>query len=59
MKKQYISPTTSYFLVSMGELLVASSQGVNSDNYDIGYGGVDEDGTQVPGARRDGYLWDE
>lgn len=59
MKKPYITPTTSFFTDVLDTLLDVVSQGVTSDDYNIGYGGLDYDGTKVAGSRSSDFLWDE
>jgi len=59
MKKTYITPATAVFTITAGSLLTTASQGVTSKDYDIDYGGIDENGTQVPGTRRRKDLWDD
>lgn len=55
MKKTYIIPQT-WVDQAQCESLVAIS-GVGSD--DIGYGGVDTDGTVVPETKRHQGVWDK
>ena len=57
MKKIYLQPSTE--MVSIGTVsMVCDSQDITSDN-GITYGGVDEDGTKDPSARRQSYIWAE
>jgi hypothetical protein len=57
MKKTYITPITAYMAAAADELLTISA-GVYSQ-YGIDYGGVDNDGSMVPGARRSQSLWSD
>ena len=57
MKKAYLQPATEVLKLSLHGLLMAS--GVQSDNKGIEYGGVDEEGTQDPAARRHRDAWDD
>ena len=50
MKKTYISPETTVVSTAMAQMVCQS--GVTSEERDIYYGGVDEEGTKEPGARR-------
>lgn len=59
MKKLYITPATAVSTITAASLLTSASQGVTSDGRNIGYGGVDNEGTQVPGTRRYRDIWDE
>lgn len=56
MKKTYIIPQTCVDLAQC-ESLVAISGGVNGN--DIGFGGVDTDGTVVPEVKPHRDVWDE
>ena len=56
MKKTYITPITAYMAATADEVLTIAS-GVYSEDEGIEYGGIDEDGTKVPGARRHQDLW--
>ncbi|MBQ8066063.1 MAG: hypothetical protein IJ200_10465 [Prevotella sp.] len=55
MKKGYMTPTT--MMVAVGTEMLLAGSGVQSDN-GISYGGVDEDGSKEPGARRRRNVWD-
>lgn len=60
MKKQYITPTTAAVVaIATDAVLTTASRGVISEEFDIDYGGIDEDGTQVPGARLHHSIWDD
>ena len=54
-KKNYVSPSVTMVLIRPTELICAS---ITSD-VGIGYGGVDEDGTNTVDSRRRHTLWDE
>ena len=56
MKKRYFAPETLVVRTAIEQLL--SGSGVQSDN-GIGYGGVDEDGSKDPSARRHRSEWDD
>ena len=56
MKETYLAPNALFYDVHPAMPLAVS--GVTSDN-GIGYGGVDEEGTKEPGARRGSHdVWD-
>ena len=59
MKKLYITPAIEDLTLMADSLLTTASQGVISEKHDIDYGGVDEDGTMVPGARSNHGIWDD
>jgi hypothetical protein len=57
MKKIYYSPEAT--IVKIEQILPLATSGVGSDdNYDIDYGGIDDDGTVIPEAR-EGHIWGE
>lgn len=56
MKKEYFAPQTLVVRTETEQLL--SGSGIQS-NYDIDYGGIDEDGTKEPAARRQNVAWDD
>ncbi len=60
MKAKYITPDMEIQELSVESMIAAS--GVTNDEYDIGYGGVDEDGSLTPSSRGRrgtwGDLWD-
>ena len=56
MKKTYFTPLMKVLEVSTAWPLAVS--GVESDK-DISYGGVDEDGSLEPAARRRPDVWDD
>jgi len=59
MKKTYIVPDTQIVLTAPQTMICQSVGGVNSSN-GIDYGGVDEDGTMEPSARRHhNDVWNE
>jgi len=51
MKKNYMEPSVVVAEVKLEGMTCASTGGVSSD-YGIDYGGVDEQGTKEPSARR-------
>ena len=58
MKKTYIIPEISVVWLRTEQVIAAS--GVTSEEYGIGYGGVDEEGTQDPNVKREHYnVWDD
>ena len=58
-KKAYITPSTCIVAcLSVGPMLQTVS-GVTSEEKDISYGGVDEDGEMTPGARQHRDIWDD
>jgi len=60
MKKTYITPAIR-FLAYESEWLLTSVSGVYSsdDDFDISYGGCDDEGTLTPGARHSVDIWEE
>ena len=44
--------------VSMNASLLVASTGVGSDDYGIGFGGTDYDGSLEPESRKNDNLWD-
>lgn len=60
MKKNYITPKTESFKIKTGIILGVSGGGDSSaPGNDIGYGGVDEEGTKDPASRKSWNSWDE
>ena len=59
MKKLYITPAIDDLTLMADSLLTTASQGVISGSHDIDYGGIDKDGTMVPGARGNHGVWDD
>jgi hypothetical protein len=57
MRKTYITPDIR-LAECEGDSLMQPLSGVYSSDYNIEYGGTDDDGTLTPGARR-GSIWDE
>ena len=55
MKATYITPGMEIEEISV-ESMIATS-GVHSDEYGIGYGGVDEDGSLTPSSRSRRGTW--
>ncbi|MBQ8711858.1 MAG: hypothetical protein IJ551_03410 [Prevotella sp.] len=55
MKKTYIAPHTETIINVLQPLL----EGSVTSPYGIGWGGVDTNGTQVPGSRHRNQLWDD
>jgi hypothetical protein len=59
MKKTYIVPATIIVAVDDdATILSVSTSGVQSENRNIGYGGVDEDGSMTPASRKKD-AWDD
>lgn len=56
MKKTYIAPSLMTVITATERLLAGS--GVESEQYGIGYGGIDEQGKRDPEARRR-TVWDD
>ena len=57
MKKNYLAPSTEISNIELQQMMVGS--GVRSEgDFDITYGGVDEDGTKDPSSRRNN-VWEE
>lgn len=59
MKKQYITPISADLAITTETELNATSQSIISEDYGLDYGGIDEDGTLVPGARCYHDVWEE
>ncbi len=57
MKKTYMQPSIKAVEIKM-TMMVCGSQDIKSDK-GIGYGGVDEEGTLEPSARRHYDDWDD
>ncbi|MBQ9355867.1 MAG: hypothetical protein IJT98_01035 [Prevotella sp.] len=56
MKKQYTAPTMMTVEARLHPLMDSVS---GSGTYNIGYGGVDINGSEEPGARYVNSLWDD
>ncbi|MCR4918358.1 MAG: hypothetical protein K5928_00875 [Prevotella sp.] len=54
--KQYVTPSTTIETDDMSTMLCSSPV---FSGKGIGYGGVDDDGTMEPEARRHRDLWDD
>ncbi len=60
MKKTYISPILTIVSSQTVVDLLQSSGGVFGPDQGIGYGGVDDDGTQDPAGKENNFsVWDE
>jgi hypothetical protein len=57
IKKTYISPTICITVVQATGFLCNSGVESDSEDIDISYGGVDEEGTLTPGSRRYQDPW--
>lgn len=57
MKKEYMQPSVMMVQTRLA-MIICDSQGITSDK-GIDYGGVDEDGTKEPAARRYSVWNDE
>lgn len=58
MKKIYVCPAVSVEDATVETTILAAS-GVKSDDLGIGFGGVDSDGDQTPGAKGWDGIWEE
>jgi hypothetical protein len=59
MKKTYIIPNTSLEQVDVDQMIAGSIKSVN-DNIDIGYGGIDNNGTLNPDAKESSWdIWSD
>lgn len=60
MKKNYITPGTEVMQADVEQMLAASICGKIGDNEEIGYGGLDEDGSLDPSVKEHAadYEWD-
>jgi hypothetical protein len=56
--KKYIKPEIRICWLSMDVSLLASSTGVGSDEYGIGFGGTDYEGSLEPESRKSVNIWD-
>ena len=59
MKKTYFTPATVVVAIATDTILAPASQNITSNDNDILYGGIDENGAQVPGTRRRKDIWDD
>lgn len=60
MKKTYIIPNTSINLAQAEQMLASSGVTGSGNSINIGYGGVDTDGGQVPSVKEsDWNIWGE
>lgn len=58
MKKKYITPRM--WIVELQHIRPLATSGVGVDSpYDIGYGGVDNDGIVVPEVRQINGAWED
>lgn len=57
MKKRYISPDFIILNLQVAKM-ISTSNDVSSNN-GIGYGGIDEDGSQDPSVKANNNVWDE
>lgn len=57
MKSTYASPKLTIKIIE-GEHPITLS-GVHSTIFDIGWGGIDNDGSKTPSARHRNNLWDD
>lgn len=55
MKKTYFAPTTEVVNCEVAELLTGSE--VGSEDYGIGYGGIDSEGEHEPSSHFMEDLW--
>lgn len=59
MKKKYDSPRIEVVLLLSEDIITSSSGGVTSNENGINYGGVDNDGSKRPDARRRNSIWED
>lgn len=58
-KRKYVSPTLTAVQIACHGV-ICGSQDIASPNAGISYGGIDEEGTQTPEARRRGRgMWSD
>ena len=58
MKKKYIIPCTSIIQAQAEQMLASSDVISGNSDINIGYGGVDDDGTLTPSAKEcDWDMW--
>ena len=58
VKKTYIIPNISINLAQAEQMLAGSGVISSSNDINIGYGGVDNDGTQDPSVKESNFEWD-
>lgn len=58
MKKIYIIPCTSVSLAQPEQILASSGVISNSNDINIGFGGIDDDGEQDPSVKESNLEWD-
>ena len=58
MKKKYIIPSTSIMQAEVEQILATSGVISNSNDINIGYGGIDEDGDLDPCAKENAFDLD-
>lgn len=58
MKKTYQQPSVVMAYIGTASI-ICGSQDITSNNNDITYGGVDEQGTKDPASRRQRNLWED
>ena len=60
MRKIYMAPVASIVAATTQSFLAASGvSGGEGTGSDIGYGGVDDDGSKDPSSRRHRDIWDD
>ena len=59
MKTRYISPEIKVVLIAVEHFMADSGVVGNTKDYDIGYGGIDEEGEKDPASRRYKKQWDD
>lgn len=58
VKKIYIIPCTSVSLAQPEQILASSGVISNSNDINIGFGGIDDDGEQDPSVKESNLEWD-
>ena len=58
MKKTYQQPSVVMAYIGTATI-ICDSQDITSNNGDITYGGVDEEGTKDPASRRKYDVWED
>lgn len=58
MKRIYQEPSIEAVKMNL-KMIICGSRAIHSDEADIGYGGVDEEGELDPAARRHYNVWED
>ena len=59
MRKTYLKPLMMVTIMETNTFVCASQDITGSEGYDIGYGGVDEEGSLDPSSRRRRDVWED